>query len=42
MNSPVILGLDLEQIATEFIFGGIVSTHALEHQKKRVSKSRWG
>ena len=32
--SPVILGLHLEQIATKLIFGGIVSTHALEQQKQ--------
>ena len=34
---PVILGLDLEQIATEFIFDGIVSTHAIEQQKQSIS-----
>ena len=40
--SPVNIGFDLEQIATEFIFAWSVSTHNLVPQKKNRHRSEWG
>ena len=41
-NSPVILGFDLEQIATEFIFSPSLSISYPVFQKKSPTRSEWG